>query len=76
MNKMPVFVKIDEYKEVLDAMSLIKGKIEDAKKTLEKINGIKNEEDKELEAWQRNLEDIEHKVLFVDKSLFEPEAVQ
>ena len=31
-NPMPVYVKIDEYKEVIDIMNLIKNKINEAKK--------------------------------------------
>lgn len=75
MEGMPVFVKIDEYKEVLDVMHMVKSKIEDAKETLGKINELKNEEDAELELWKNGLDEIERKVVFVDKTLFEPETV-
>ena len=73
MDRMPVFVKIDEYNEVLDVVSLIKKKIEDAKDTLHKINDLKNEEDHQLELWQNALGEIEKKVEFIDSSLNEPE---
>ena len=73
MDRMPVFVKIDEYNEVLDLVSLIKKKIEDAKDTLHKINDLKNEEDHQLELWQNALGEIEKKVEFIDSSLNEPE---
>ncbi len=68
----PVFVKIDEYKDVLEVMGLIKDKIEDARSTLGKINELKNEEDSELELWNSRLEDIEKKLEFIDRSLFQP----
>ena len=73
MDRMPVFVKIDEYNEVLDLVSLIKKKIEDAKDTLHKINDLKNEEDHQLEMWQTTLAEVEKKVDFIDHSLDEPE---
>ncbi len=71
-EEMPVFVRIDEYKDVLDIMNMIKNKIDEAKETLGKINELKNEEDAELEMWHTGLEEIERKVSFVDKVLFEP----
>lgn len=74
-QEMPVFVRIEEYKEVLDVMELIKNKISQANSILGKINELKNEEDAELEAWKTNLEEIERKIDNIDSSLIEPESV-
>jgi hypothetical protein len=72
---MPVYVRIEEYKDVLDVMNLIKNKIAEAKDTLAKLNDLKNEEDAELELWHTTLEEAERKVDFADKALFEPSAL-
>lgn len=72
---MPVYVRIEEYKDVLDVMNLIKSKIAEAKETLAKLNDLKNEEDAELELWHTSLEEAERKVDFADKALFEPSAL-
>lgn len=72
---MPVYVKVDEYKEILELINLIKSKIKDAKTTLEDINRLKNEEDAELEIWQSSIEEVERKIDFMDKIMFEPEAL-
>ncbi|MBS3098372.1 hypothetical protein J4209_06280 [Candidatus Woesearchaeota archaeon] len=69
----PVFVRIDEYKDVLDVMGLIKDKLNEARETLGRINELKNEEDSELELWDTTLEEIEKKVEAIDKNLFEPQ---
>lgn len=74
-SDMPVFVKIDEYKDVLDVMELIKNKISQAKDIIGKINELKNEEDYELEMWKTSIEDIERKIDNIDRSLLEPESV-
>ncbi len=74
-QEMPVFVRIEEYKDVLDVMELIKNKIEQANNVLGKINELKNEEDAELEMWKTNLEEIEKKIDSIDSSLIEPETV-
>jgi len=72
---MPVFVRIDDYKDILDVINMIKNKISEAKETLGKINELKNEEDAELELWQTGVEEVERKVEFIDKTLFEPSAL-
>jgi len=69
---MPVFVRIEDYKDVLDIMHMIKNKIAEAKELLGKINELKNEEDAELELWHSGIEEVERKLDFVDRSLFEP----
>ena len=70
---MPVFVKIDDYKDVLDILSVIKNKLEDAKSLLHDIEDLKTKEDAEIESWKLSLGDVEDKVKFVNESLFEPE---
>ncbi len=72
MPEMPVYVKIDEYKDVLDLIKMIKNKLAEAKELLSRINELKNEEDAELELWHSGVEEIERKIEFVDKALFEP----
>ena len=74
-NGAPVFVKIEEYRDVLDIVGLIKEKLNEARNTLGKIHELKNEEDSELEAWGGTLEEIERKVEQIDGELFEPEAL-
>ena len=74
-ERMPVFVRIDDYKDILDVINMVKNKINEAKETLGKINELKNEEDAELELWQTGVEEIERKVEFIDKTLFEPSAL-
>ena len=72
---MPVYVKIEEYRDVLDIMNMLKAKLNEARKILGKINDLKNEEDAELELWHTGLDEVERKVEFVDKTLFEPDAL-
>ncbi len=74
-DPMPVFIKIEEYHDVLNLVKLVRKKLEEAKETLAKINGLKNEEDHQLELWQNSLQEIEKKIEFIDHSLNEPEHV-
>lgn len=75
MNDMPVFVKVEDFKDALDVMNMIRLKIEDAKKTLEKVHELKSEEETELELWHTSIEEVERKIDFIDKTLSEPGAL-
>ena len=72
MTGTQVFVKIDNYKDVLHTIGLIKDKLEDAKSTLGKIRELKSREDAELEGWNGKLDEIEGKMEGIDHILFEP----
>ena len=69
---MNVFVKIEEYKDILDIIDHIQEKIKEAKTIQGKINELKNQEDAELELWKNGIHDVERKVNFIDQTLFEP----
>lgn len=71
----PVYVKIDEYKEVLDLLKIIRARLEEAKETLNRINELKNNEDSELEGWGSDIDEVERKIDFIDRALFEPERL-
>jgi len=70
----PVFVKIEDYKDILDVLGLIKDRLNEAKRTLADINEMKNDEDEELEMWSSTLNEIEKKIEGINGTLFEPES--
>ena len=76
MKETPVFIKIDEYKDVLDIIELTKGKIQEARNIIDKINQLKNAEDSELEEWHNAINEVDKRVTFVDKALFDPESIK
>ena len=71
-NGMPVFVKIDDYKDVLEALNLLNKRLEKAREIMARINDLKNEEDAELDAWDRELQEVEKKLDFMNRTLVEP----
>lgn len=77
MNKMeqkaPVFVKIEDYKDITEIMGLIKEKLDQARFLLNKINEIKKQEDAELANWSKELEEVRKRVYEIDHLLLEPE---
>ncbi len=72
MNTAPVFVKIDDYKEVLDIIEVIKNKLDKAKTLYAELTELRAEEEEELIEWKTTLDNISDKIFFIDKTLFEP----
>ncbi len=68
-NKM--FVRIDEYKKILDTINSMKSRISDSKELLEKINNTRIEENEEINQWISKLKDIEENLIYVDENIFE-----
>lgn len=74
-KEVPVYVKVDDYKDVLEIMDVIKKKIIETKGVLQKLNDLKNAEDTEFDAWSAELEEVERKIAFIDRTLFEPQGL-
>ena len=72
-EEMPVFVKIEEYKNIVDVLHLTQDKLEKAKQLLMKIKELKDQEDNELDAWNTELDDVEQRLDLVNKTLLDPE---
>jgi tetrahydromethanopterin S-methyltransferase subunit G len=69
----PVFVKVDEYNEVLDVIDMIKSKIKDVRNTLGNIDKLRADEDSEVAMWNGRIDDIEKKIEEMDKLMFQPD---
>ena len=74
MENAPVFVKIDDYRDVLEVVSLLKDKLAQARKTLDTIHDLRAKEAHELEEWSAALQEIDEKVEQIDKNLLEPQV--
>lgn len=72
-DKSPVFIKIEEYRSVLDVLDELKKQVVDVRETLQDIDDIRAEEENDLQQWREKLNEVEKKILFVDQALFEPE---
>lgn len=72
-KNLPVFVKINDYKEVLDVVDVMKQKLKETTRTLEKLKELKAEEDREIQEWEKNVTDISRRLSFIDSAFFENE---
>ena len=71
MEDKPMFVKIEEFKEIENTMELVKSKIDDAKASLTRIESLKREEENEINQWKYELEEIQKKVMSIEEKLSE-----
>ena len=67
----PIFIKLDNYKDVLSSLENIKKKIRDAESMLDNLHKLKSEEERTLENWKSQIESLKNKLLDIDKKLFE-----
>lgn len=72
-GKAPAFVRIDNYKNVMNVLQVTKEKIAQAKALLAKIAEIKSEEDAIIANWNAALDAVEGRVAESDAALLEPE---
>ena len=70
-KRVPLFVKISKYKTVISNIHYIKEKVQESENILSKLDVIKSEEDRELDSWHENLNEIKERLLEIDEKLFE-----
>jgi chromosome segregation ATPase len=58
----PVFVKIDKYKEILDIIEVVDKKITNVRQIISDLNELKAKEEEEIMTWEKNVEEISHKI--------------
>lgn len=57
-----VYVKVEEYKDIVDLLALINEKVNECKVILNKVHELKSREDEKLGQWASGIEEIEKKM--------------
>ncbi|MAG50265.1 hypothetical protein CL621_01330 [archaeon] len=65
----PVYVKMEEYKKILNALDAVKNKINKAEETLLSIERFKEREDMELRKWKEEVNRIKENLIMVERKL-------
>ncbi|MFH1511346.1 MAG: hypothetical protein ABIF10_06650 [Candidatus Woesearchaeota archaeon] len=66
-----LFVRVEDYRTMLESTGRIKDNLGESADLVMRLNELKNEEDKEFEKWRMQLEDIQRKLTYIDKVIFE-----
>ncbi|MBI4439628.1 hypothetical protein HY638_01530 [Candidatus Woesearchaeota archaeon] len=71
MNDMnvPVYVKVNDYREVAAAIDSIKNRLSEARQALGRLKELKEQEDSELQSWEATVADAESKVDEIEGAL-------
>jgi len=69
IHEKSVFVKIEEYKDVIALFDQLKVKLKKARETLDKVIELKKEEQTEIELWHNSINEIETKMEYIDRSI-------
>jgi len=64
-----VFVKIEDYKDILEILGIAKQRLAKARQSLDRVLDIKKQEDLKLESWQAELSEIEKRIEDIDARL-------
>lgn len=65
-----IYVKINRYKNILGELRLTRNRLSEADDALMRVAELKIYKDKEFEKWRESLEDLQRKLIFVDRTIF------
>lgn len=66
----PIFIRIDKFEESLKIFEKTKDRIIEIEKMLNDIRRIKEEEEKELEIWEQEIQNLKNQIERVDEDIF------
>ena len=68
-----VYVRVEDFKAMLGTINIIRNDLRKSDEALMKLESIKNSKDKSFDRIKLHLDDLQKKLIFVDKTLFEEE---
>jgi peptidoglycan hydrolase CwlO-like protein len=71
MENVPIYVKVDKYKELVEVLKAINTKLQSIDKTIERVNQLKSQEDLQLQSWTENLSDIKGRLEKINKAFYD-----
>ena len=70
ISKKPLYLKLEKFKEILEDVSIIRGNIKKFDELLHNLIKARENKDLNLEKWHSIMEDIQKKLIFIEKTLF------
>jgi len=70
-EKRPIFIKLDKFKEARDSLITISEKLDQMDELLRMIKEVKAKEDAEITDWEKDIESIKARILFINREIFE-----
>ncbi len=73
VERKEVFVRVDKFRAALENASMIRSSLRQSEELLLKLENIKNAKDRSFDKVKSSLEDLQKKLIFIDKTLFKGE---
>jgi hypothetical protein len=70
-DKRPLFVKLEKFKEARESLIKVSEKLDQMDELLKMIKDLKNKEDEEITSWEKDIDSIKARILFINKEIFE-----
>ncbi|MBI2541987.1 hypothetical protein HYV80_04725 [Candidatus Woesearchaeota archaeon] len=68
-----IYVKVDKFKATLGSINVVRSDLKKTEEALAKLESIKNSKDRAFDRVKSSLDDLQKKLIFIDKTLFEGE---
>lgn len=65
-----IYVKIDKFKAALGSINVVRSDLRKSEDALMKLESIKNSKDRAFDKVRNSLDDLQKKLIFIDKTLF------
>lgn len=61
------FVAVEDYRRIVNDTNVVRSKLLDAENFVKRLTELRNDEERSLERWRTQLEDVEKKLAYVDQ---------
>ena len=68
-----IYIRVDKFKATIDNIGVIRSSLRNSDEALMKLENIKNAKDRSFDKFKSSLDDLQKKLIFIDKTLFEGE---
>ena len=69
-SREPIYVRLDKFETTVQSLEEIKNKIENIENLLIKTKELKSQEEREIEAWEKEVQIIKSRIESIDKNVF------
>jgi len=70
----PLFIKTDQFRDAKKSVGIMKSKLNEADEITYRMDNLKEDQDSQLELFHKKIEDVQRKLVYIDKTIFEKEG--
>ncbi len=67
----PLFIKTNQYRDAKSSVSSMRNKLNEADEISYRMDNLKEDQDSQFELFHKKIEDIQRKLIYIDKTIFE-----